>query len=629
MAAPPCDKANLVTFEVTCGSKTLKSEVVRSIKVKKQVNKISSCELVLLDGQPAERDFPLSESDDFLPGKEVEVKAGYNGKNKTLFKGIITDMGLTVDQELGPSLQLKCKDKAVKMTVGRKNAYFYKKSDKEIISAIINKHSGLSAKVSDTKVKMPQVLQYYATDWDFVLSRADHNGMIVTTEAGAVTVMSPKDAKDKPELKVTYGVDILTFNANVESLGQYKKVKASAWNLKDQQTIRGEAALESYAQGNVTGTKLADVSGLKEYELQSTVPFTKSELGEWAKAQSTKSAYSKIRGTLSFKGSELALPAHLLTIEGLGDRFNGKALISTVEHEIGEGNWVTRVDIGLDPGWFTKTVNTQAPLAAGVLPGIQGLQNGKIKKIFEDPDGELRVQVDLPIASPEGEGIWARYANFYASKEFGAFFYPQVGDEVVLGVFNDDPRYPVVLGSLYSSANKPPYDPDEDNSKQGIVTKNKLKLEFDDKEKILTLLTPGEHTVVLNDKDKHITIATKNKNQIMLDDDGKKVSIKDENKNSIEMSSSGITIQSDKKLVLKAKQAIEIDAGSSLSAKAKQAANVEAGTALNLKGKQAGNLEALQVSVKAKAKGEIKGGASLDINGGANMKLKAAMIMIN
>lgn len=561
MAVPPSDKANLVTLEIKCGGKSVGTELVHSVRIHKSVNKISSCEVTLLDGEPAKRDFPLSEQDQFLPGQEIEVKAGYNSTNKSVFKGIITDMGLTVDQDLGPSLLLTCKDKAVQMTVGRMNAYFYDKSDKEIMSATIGRHSGLSARVAATSGKLPQVIQYYATDWDFLLSRADHNGMVVTTEAGTVSVISPDKVKDKP-LEVTYGENIFSFQASMNALDQYKKVKASAWNIKDQAIIKGEASLGSYDQGNVAGAKLAGVSGLKEYELQSTVPLTKADLNGWAKAQSIKSAHAKIRGSLSFQGTELAEPATLLSIKGMGERFNGKALIASVEHEIADGNWITTTNIGLDPHWFTEQVKTEAPVASGLLPGIQGLQNGKVKKIEQDPSGEFRVQVDLPIASPEAKGLWARYASFYASKEFGAFFYPQVGDEVVLGFFNDDPRYPVVLGSLYSSAHKAPYKPDKDNSKQAIITKNKLMLEFDDKDKTITLTTPGERTIILNDKDELISLITKNKNQITLDDEGKKISIKDQHQNSIELSSSGITIQSDKNLFLKAKKIIQTDAGS-------------------------------------------------------------------
>lgn len=628
MATPPCNKSNLVSIEITSGGKPVKQDVIHSIKIGKQVNRISYCEITLLDGQVAKQDFPLSESGNFLPGEAVEVKAGYNSKTESVFKGIITEMGLSVDREMGPSLQIKCKDKAVKMTVGRKNAYFYDKTDKDIMSAIIGQHSGLSAEVGATTGKLPEVVQYYTSDWDFLLSRADHNGMIVTTENGSLSVISTDKVKEEV-LEVSYGKDIISFQAHMNALNQYKKVKASAWNIKDQKLITGEAAQTSNNHGNVKGSALAAVSGLKEYELQTTAPLLKSDLNGWAKAQSAKSAFSKIRGTVSFQGTEAVLPAKLLTLKGMGDRFNGKAMVSGVEHEISEGNWITTAELGLDPDWFAQKVTMQAPLASGLLPGIQGLQNGKIKKIDEDPDGELRVQVDLPIANPAAKGIWARYASFYASNGFGAFFYPQVGDEVVLGFFNDDPRFPVVLGSLYSSSRKAAYKPDKDNSKQGIVTKNKLKLEFDDKDKILTLTTPDEHTLVLNDKDKLVTLITKNKNKLVLDDDGKKVTLEDQNKNSIEMSSSGIVIQSYKKLTLKAKQAIELDAGTALNAKAKQAIAVDAGTALNLKAKQAGNLEALSVGIKAKAKAEIKGGASMDLNGGANMKMKAAMIMIN
>jgi len=629
MAASPKIDINLVSLEITSGGKVVSPDVIESVVINKEVNRISSCQLILLDGTPSSQEFPLSDSNQFLPGEELAVKAGYDNESlQVIFKGIVTKMGLNIDPDLGPSMEVTCKDKAIKMTVGRKNAYYYKKTDKKIISDVIGQHSGVSADVAATEGELPEVLQYYATDWDFVLSRADFNGMIVTTDGGKVTVTSP-DKVTEEALQVTYGTDIIAFQAEMDSMTQYKKVKASAWNIKDQKLINGEATISNSKQGNVASSKLAEVSGLKNYELQSTVPMMKGGLGDWAKAQTAKSKYAKIRGTVTFQGTEKAEPAKLLSINGMGERFNGSALISGVTHEIAAGNWTSTITIGLNANWFTERVDVQAPLASGVLPGIQGLQNGKIKKIDEDPDGELRVQVDIPVANPSSKGVWARYASFYASKEVGAFFYPQVGDEVVLGFFNNDPSYPVVLGSLYSSAIKAPYKPDKDNSKQGIVTKNKLVLEFDDKDKILTLTTPDKRQVVLNDKDKNISIITADKNQLILSDKDKKVTLKDQNDNSIEMSSSGIVVESAKALTLKAKQDIKIEAGAGLTISAKQGLSAKAGTSLDLKGSSGLTQKAPKISISADAQAELKAGASMDVKGGANLKMKAAMIMIN
>ena len=49
---------------------------LQSIIVIRQVNRVSTAELVYYDGDPSDQDFSISASDDFLPGNTVEVFAG-------------------------------------------------------------------------------------------------------------------------------------------------------------------------------------------------------------------------------------------------------------------------------------------------------------------------------------------------------------------------------------------------------------------------------------------------------------------------------------------------------------------------------------------------------------------------
>ena len=124
----------------------------------------------------------------------------------------------------------------------------------------------------------------------------------------------------------------------------------------------------------------------------------------------------------------------------------------------------------------------------------------------------------------------------YAGKERGALFYPEKGDEVIVGFFNDDPRKAVILGSLYSSANGIPKDfkLDADNFDKGITLKNGAQIRFRDEEKsVIELKTPG-------------------KNSFLIDDTKKGVVITDQNDNKIELNDKGITIKSAKDLIMEA-----------------------------------------------------------------------------
>jgi uncharacterized protein involved in type VI secretion and phage assembly len=46
--------------------------------------------------------------------------------------------------------------------------------------------------------------------------------------------------------------------------------------------------------------------------------------------------------------------------------------------------------------------------------------------------------VRLPMVDGESNGVWSRLASFGAGENRGVVFRPEIGDEVVLGFFNDE-----------------------------------------------------------------------------------------------------------------------------------------------------------------------------------------------
>jgi uncharacterized protein involved in type VI secretion and phage assembly len=83
------------------------------------------------------------------------------------------------------------------------------------------------------------------------------------------------------------------------------------------------------------------------------------------------------------------------------------------------------------------------------------MQGGYLAEVasVKDPDSLSRVQVRLyaydGVQDQDG-AIWARVATPFAGSDRGAFMIPDVGDEVVVIFLQGDPRYPVVVGSLWN-----------------------------------------------------------------------------------------------------------------------------------------------------------------------------------
>ena len=79
--------------------------------------------------------------------------------------------------------------------------------------------------------------------------------------------------------------------------------------------------------------------------------------------------------------------------------------------------------------------------------------------LVNDPAGLGRVQVRLwSLQGVPGQTLkaWARVATPFAGPGRGAFLLPEVGDEVLVGFVDGDPREPVVIGSLWNGAQRPP-----------------------------------------------------------------------------------------------------------------------------------------------------------------------------
>ena len=116
--------ADLVTFKVLIDGTELSASVnVLNVSVEKEINRIPSAKLVITDGDPASQEFAVSNENTLIPGKEIEIKAGYRSVDETIFKGIIIRHSLKIRPQYS-LLIVECRDKAVKLTSGRKGKYF-------------------------------------------------------------------------------------------------------------------------------------------------------------------------------------------------------------------------------------------------------------------------------------------------------------------------------------------------------------------------------------------------------------------------------------------------------------------------------------------------------------------------
>ncbi|MGZ4954224.1 MAG: type VI secretion system tip protein VgrG [Methylobacter sp.] len=516
-----------------------------SVHVNYEVNRIPHAELVLFDGDVGSHQFAVSDAGVFEPGKEIEIKLRYEDDStseKTVFKGLVVTHGVSVERTAS-TLTVVIKDFAVAMTQGKNHRVFTKMADDEIIKKIIGLNSLKAGTIDSTQPQYAETVQYACSDWDFVLARAESNGLLIKVQDGAVSALSIK-SPSSPKATLEYGIDeIYSFDIEANGEGQYEKISGTAWDAKNQQSIQVEKTDNlNLTPGNLSSQKLANSLGAKDYTLATSAQLSQAELTAWATGKLARTQLSLIRGRVAIPGrTDMAL-LDTVEIKGIGRRFNGKALVTGIGHRVTAGSWITDIQFGLADQWLLHGNEANSLPASGLLPGISGLHIGLVLELGEDPDKELKVKIQLPVLKKEADTLWARLAAPDAGKGRGYFFRPEIGDEVVVGFVNDDPRQAIILGSLYSSKNSSPVrfgEPDDKNIGKGIASKKGMVIGFDDDKTIVYIETPG-------------------KNSIQLDDGGKKIQLDDQHGNSIIMDKNGITLKSAKDFKVEASGDVEI-----------------------------------------------------------------------
>lgn len=572
-----------VTIKLFAEGTDLGNPGVVALVISHAVNKVSWAELTIDDGDVATKEFPVSNDPNFAPGAELTIELGQGTNTDPVFTGIIVRQQIKAGRSGKTRLCLELKHAAVKMTHFRKTRYFPDQNDSEIIEVLLGDH-GVDFEVdAGMDLAHEYMVQYNVCDWDFMVTRAESNGNLVYThEIDKVVVAPPKIEVTDETPKVTFGVDIFEIEAEMESRDQYKGGSAISWNDADQ-VLEDQPANEPEDVSEATSPEsasLAESLGQGEFRLRHSGALSDTELVNWSSATLLRSRLSKVRGRIKVIGKIDYTLGTTVEIEGLSDTFNGAAFLSGVRHDVNAGNWTTHLQVGLDRKKYMESHPdvVDAPVS-GLLPPIRGLHIGVVKEVADDPEGKFRVQVKLPTVDDSEDGTWCRVSHPDAGPGHSLFFQPQVGDEVVVGFLNEDPRYGIVLGSLHNNGdNEPPIADNEEYKTSGIQTVEELKLLMNDEDKSITLETPGGKKLVLDD----------NEGSILMED---------ENGNTVELNSDGITLKSAGDIVIEATGDV--------------------------------NISGLNITESANAQYKAEGNAGLEVSSPAITVVKGSLVQIN
>ncbi len=488
--------------EVTFGSanKGLKYLDLISLKISHSVNRIAKATVVFIAPNSALADLKDQEQDVAAcrPGTKAQIKvtgtAATGKASEVLFAGVVTKQVCSLSRE-GAVLTLTLKHPLQSLTASHRSQLFEKKSDQDVVRAILKEHSVNLTAVAGMTVKHPQLIQLSCSDWQFINARVHANGVwLIPTPKGA-EIIEPKLAA-----KADYTINAKDSGNHTEllSIGEWvfdseqqaKKIEIAAWDVGKQAMSR---TIDAQAIALGTGgldVKQLDVLNKQTWELHYSMPLPSEEQTALAKSRWLAQHMQGIQARFTVVGSTAFALGKTLSMTGFGKHLDGSGIVTEVYHYMDKGVWSTTLTLG-------QSNLREVDIAP--LPTISGLHIGVVDKYEKDPDNLDRLRVRIPALNLKDKAVWARFSTGYASKEKGLCLYPETGDEIVLGFFDKDPRYPVILGSMYNPKNKAPYPPSEENQQKGLVFKKgeqTYQLLFDTKEGSATLQSDKDELVM-------------------------------------------------------------------------------------------------------------------------------------
>ncbi len=245
---------------------------------------------------------------------------------------------------------------------------------------------------------------------------------------------------------------------------------------------------------------------------------------------------------------------------------------------------------------FDEILNSNDDTSSKICSLISGIVTD-----INDPDNKNRVKVKLSHkVNDKSETSFIPVAMPMVGKDYGMYFMPEIGDEVLVGFEMGDIERAYVIGAIYNDSKKAPATIENGENNLKIIKSKK------------------DNQIVINDKDDELSIKiqTKNGYEVLIDDKNKKIEIKDKDKANMMEIDSGSG-----KITIKAKSKITLETDESSITLSRSSIDIKANKDIKL--------DAPTVDINASSSFKVSSSQSVEIKSGGVATFKGATIKLN
>ena len=546
---------------------------------------------------------------------KVSVQVAGVAAPEPLITGEITAVEAEFDTA-GTFTVIRGYDQTHRFFRGRRTASYQQMTASDIATQIAQRAGLKIGQVTATTTVFDHVSQAGQTDWEILSGLARVNNLEIAVRDGAFSFAAPTTASTAPAaggaasvdpLVVRLGQDLLRFRSVLTAASQVSSVEVRGWDIATKQALTATQDAKTAADRAPDGHPAGPGERVRQSVYVATdVPYrTQAEVDEAAKslADEVASSFAEFEGVA--RGNPKLRAGAAVSIDGLGEPFDGKYTITTSRHRFDpQTGYSTAFSVtGRQDRTMLGLAGGPARSGAARHGAPAGIVIGQVSDAA-DPEKLGRVRLTFPWLSADYVSDWARTVQPGAGKERGWQVLPEVGDEVLVVFEQGDFNRPTVVGGLFNGVDTMPSGPvDVVDGGTGQINRRSL------------VSRAGHRLDLLDGGGKEgVRVATSDDRlNLVLDHAGTKITVHADGKVLIE-GSQGISIDSASanleltggQISLKASSGVTVDGGGG-------PVDVKSGSMLTLSG----------------ATTKLEGSGTTEVKGGALCSVTAAMVKIN
>lgn len=426
------------------------------VRVQQRVSLPALCELVFRN-PPG----PLTLDSRFGIGVALQVRL--EGQRLPLFEGEVTALEMVYEPSAGQAFHVRAYDRLHRL---RKHAPIRAHVDMTLAELARELVEPLSIAVQGDEggAGWAYMIQHRHNDLDFLRDRAERSGVLFALYGATLHLFTFDGFGETVPLRLGHTLLEARFEVNADLT--VAEVGVSGWDTESVQMRSGSAT--SARLGRSVGATVPPSTVGADYPRYVTDLRLESDRQAEAVAQSEldRRAAQEVVLSGTSNGDTRLRPGTPVDVSGVASAFNGRYVLTSVTH---------RIDSEL--GYLCEL--SSAPPSPIQRPHGTIATLGVVTQI-DDPEALGRVRVSLPTFG-DVTTFWVHVVSAGAGGGKGLMMLPDVGDEVLVLVSDEDLAQAVVVGGLYGGRGTP------DSGIEGGAVQR------------YSLLTPGGQRVTLDD----------------------------------------------------------------------------------------------------------------------------------